>query len=47
MAFDEIISIGYRENVSVQEIRTNTEMESHEERLQEMLQKVLYIDAFL
>jgi coatomer subunit delta len=44
MAFDEICTTGgYRESVTLQQIRANTEMDSHEERLQEMLQKVLYL----
>lgn len=32
--------MGYGENVTVPQIKTFTEMESHEERLQELLQKV-------
>eukprot|EP00158_Paraphelidium_tribonemae_P001905 Partr_v1_DN24937_c1_g1_i1_m45467 putative The coatomer is a cytosolic protein complex that binds to dilysine motifs and reversibly associates with Golgi non- clathrin-coated vesicles, which further mediate biosynthetic protein transport from the ER, via the Golgi up to the trans Golgi network. Coatomer complex is required for budding from Golgi membranes, and is essential for the retrograde Golgi-to-ER transport of dilysine-tagged proteins len=45
IAFDEIVSLGYREMVTVAEIRTNSEMESHEEKVQEMLQKSKERDA--
>lgn len=32
-AFDEIVALGYRENVNLAQIRTYTDMESHEEKL--------------
>eukprot|EP01039_Chlorochromonas_danica_P002567 gene2567-2809_t len=37
-AFDEVITVGgYREAISLQQIRTNMEMESHEEKLHNMI----------
>ncbi|KAJ3157593.1 Coatomer subunit delta [Geranomyces michiganensis] len=37
--FDEVVSLGYRENVNIAQIRTITEMESHEERIQAEIAK--------
>ncbi|KAJ3050175.1 Coatomer subunit delta [Rhizophlyctis rosea] len=39
MVFDEIISLGFRENVGLPQIRTIMEMESHEERVQAEIAK--------
>ncbi|RCH83443.1 Coatomer subunit delta, partial [Rhizopus stolonifer] len=38
-AFDEIISVGYRENVNLSQVRGSIQMESHEERIQEIIAK--------
>ncbi|KAJ3220352.1 Coatomer subunit delta [Dinochytrium kinnereticum] len=37
--FDEIIAMGYRESINLAQIRTITEMESHEERIQAEIEK--------
>ncbi|KAI3431813.1 hypothetical protein D9Q98_010566 [Chlorella vulgaris] len=36
-AFDEVISLGHKENVTVAQVKQNTEMESHEEKLHKMI----------
>eukprot|EP01024_Parvocaulis_polyphysoides_P024925 TRINITY_DN2273_c0_g2_i1.p1 TRINITY_DN2273_c0_g2~~TRINITY_DN2273_c0_g2_i1.p1 ORF type:complete len:504 (+),score=64.98 TRINITY_DN2273_c0_g2_i1:1805-3316(+) len=36
-AFDEVISLGHKENITVQQVRQNTEMDSHEEKLHKMI----------
>jgi len=37
MAFDEVISFGHKEHVTLQQVRTYTEMDSHEEKLHKMI----------
>eukprot|EP00040_Diaphanoeca_grandis_P021436 m.114202 g.114202 ORF g.114202 m.114202 type:complete len:536 (-) comp28338_c2_seq1:505-2112(-) len=37
-AFDEIVALGYRENVTLSQIRTFTEMDSHDENIHKMIQ---------
>lgn len=39
-AFDEIVALGYRENVNLAQIRTFTDMESHEEKMYKAMREV-------
>lgn len=39
-AFDELVTLGYRENLSLSQIKIFLEMESHEERIQEIIERV-------
>ena len=39
-AFDELVTLGYRENLTISQIKTFMEMESHEERIQEIIARV-------
>jgi len=36
-AFDEVISCGMKENITAQQVKQNTDMESHEEKLHKMI----------
>ena len=39
-AFDEIIALGYRESVNLAQIKTFTEMDSHDEKLYQAVRQV-------
>ena len=39
-AFDEIVSMGYREQVNLMQVWSVLEMESHEEKIQEIIARV-------
>ena len=39
-AFDEIVALGYRENVNLAQIRTITEMDSHNEKVHNAMRLV-------
>jgi coatomer subunit delta len=39
-AFDEVVSMGYREQVNLVQVRSVLEMESHEEKIQEIIARV-------
>lgn len=39
-AWDEVVSLGWRENVNLHQVRQTLEMESHEEKIQEIIARV-------
>lgn len=39
-AFDELVTLGYRENLTMSQIKAFLDMESHEERIQEIIARV-------
>ncbi|CAK7198189.1 coatomer subunit delta [Sporothrix eucalyptigena] len=44
-AFDELVTQGYRENLTMSQIKTFMEMESHEERIQEIIARNKELEA--
>ena len=40
LVFDEVISLGHRENINLGQIKTISAMESNDERIQAEIQKV-------
>jgi hypothetical protein len=46
-SFDEVVSMGYREKIDLNGIRSVMEMESHEEKIQEIIAKVTILSPLL
>lgn len=44
-AFDEVVTLGYRENLTLSQIKTFLDMESHEERIQEIISRNKELEA--
>ncbi|KAH0556741.1 hypothetical protein GP486_005468 [Trichoglossum hirsutum] len=44
-AFDELVNLGYRENLTLSQIKAFLEMESHEERIQEIIARNKELEA--
>ncbi|KAG9244130.1 hypothetical protein BJ878DRAFT_507674 [Calycina marina] len=44
-AFDELVTLGYRESLTISQIKTFLEMDSHEERIQEIISRNKELEA--
>lgn len=44
-AFDELVTLGYRENLTISQIKTFLDMDSHEERIQEIIARNKELEA--
>ncbi|KAK6197452.1 uncharacterized protein RJT21DRAFT_123276 [Scheffersomyces amazonensis] len=44
-SFDEIISLGYKENLTLSQVQTFLEMDSHEEKIQEIIERNKELEA--
>ncbi|EER31069.1 hypothetical protein CTRG_05521 [Candida tropicalis MYA-3404] len=44
-AFDEIINLGYKENLTLTQVQTFLEMDSHEEKIQEIIERNKELEA--
>ena len=42
-AFDEVVSLGYREQVGLMQVRSVLEMESHEGKIREVIARVGFL----